>query len=76
MLLWVRRYLIAFAAAFIAIAGAQLLRGRTAEFATLHGLIWSAISSAIFVGTQAYRARKQKPCVVCDATEMGPQKAP
>lgn len=69
ILLWARRFAIVFAVAFVVISGAQLLRGRAAGFAVLHGLVWSAISTAVFIAAQAYRERKQQRCAVCDAID-------
>lgn len=68
-LLWARRFAIIFALAFVVIAGSQLLRGRAVEFAVLHGLLWSAMSAAIFVAAQAYRERKQQRCAICDVID-------
>ena len=68
-LLWPRRFAIIFSIAFVVIAGAQLLRGRTAEDAVLHSLMWSTISAAIFVAAQAYRERRRERCAICDAID-------
>lgn len=68
-LLWPRRFAIIFGVAFVLIAGAQLLRGRTAEAAVLHSLIWSAVSATIFVAAQAHRERRKERCAVCDAID-------
>ena len=46
------------AGAFVVIAGAQLLKGNTLEYALSEGLLWSAISAAIFTAARAYRLRK------------------
>ena len=69
ILLWLRRFAIVFAVAFVVISGAQLLRGRAAGFALLHGLVWSAISTAVFIAAQAHRERKRQRCAVCDAID-------
>ena len=68
-LLWTRRFLVVFAFAFVVIAGAQLLRGRAAQHALVHGLLWSAVSAAIFIGARAYRERRQERCAICDAID-------
>jgi uncharacterized membrane protein len=67
--LWARRFAIIFALAFVVIALAQILRGRTVEYALLHALGWSTISATIFVAAQAHRERKQERCAVCDAID-------
>lgn len=64
-----RRFATVFGVAFVVIAGAQLLRGRTSEVAVLHSLAWSAISATIFVAAQASRERKQERCALCDAID-------
>jgi hypothetical protein len=66
---WVRRFAVIFSLAFLAIAAAQLLRGRTAEYAVLHALGWAAISAIIFVAAQARRERRQQRCAICDAVD-------
>ena len=68
-LLWLRRFSIVFASAFLVIALAQLLRGRTPQFAALHGLVWAAISATIFVAAQAHREHRRQRCGVCDVID-------
>ena len=68
-LLWSRRFAIIFGIAFVTIAGAQLLRGRSVEHAVFHSLMWSAVSAAIFVAAQAYRERGKERCAICDAID-------
>ena len=57
--------MVALAAAFVIITGAQLLRGRPTEEAVTHGLVWSLISAAIFVAVNYFRWRRGQRCVVC-----------
>jgi membrane protein implicated in regulation of membrane protease activity len=66
---WPRRFAVVFGVAFVVIGGAQLLRGRTAEYAALHALVWSAISATIFVAAQARRERRRERCGICDAID-------
>jgi hypothetical protein len=72
-LLWLRRFAIVFGIAFVVITGTQLLRGRSAGLAFLHGLMWSAISAAIFVAAQLLRERRKERCAICDALDDPPQ---
>ena len=71
---WIRRFIIIFGVAFVVIAGAQLLRGRTVQVAALHGFIWSAISATIFVVAQIRRERKLQRCAVCDVIDASTSK--
>lgn len=67
--LWPRRFGIIFGIAFVVIAGAQLLRGRSREDAVIHSLVWSTVSATIFVAAQAHRERRKQRCVVCEAID-------
>lgn len=67
--LWPRRFAIIFGIAFVVIAGAQLLRGRSPEDAVIHSLVWSTVSATIFVAAQAYRERRNERCAVCEAVD-------
>jgi hypothetical protein len=68
---WLRRFTVVFGGAFVLIAAAQLLRGRTLEFATFHGLVWAAVSATIFTGARFYQARQGQHCAICrDTPEM------
>lgn len=68
---WLRRFSIIFLGAFVLIGAAQLLRGRTFEFATLHGLGWAAVSATIFTGARFYQSRQGQHCAICkDTPEM------
>ena len=71
-LFWLRRFAAVFMAAFLFIAAVQMLRGRAADLAVVHGLIWAAISASIFVGTQIYKSRKQEACAICEAVGNSP----
>lgn len=62
---WIRRFLAALTAAFVFITGAQLLRGHPTGDAVTHGVVWSVISAAIFVGVNYFRWRRGQRCVVC-----------
>lgn len=65
---WIRRFLTVFAGAFAIIAVAQLLKGRTAESATLHGLGWAAVTAAVFTTSRIYQSRRQQHCAICRDT--------
>ncbi len=65
---WIRRYVTAFVVAVALIGGSQLLRGHTLGFSTMHGLIWGAISSSIFIATRLFYARRGYACAMCKDT--------
>ncbi|MBY0573483.1 MAG: hypothetical protein K2P84_07355 [Undibacterium sp.] len=71
LLFWIRRFITVFVVAFILIAGAQMLRGHDIAYALEQGLIWSFISSSIFVISRFIQARNKKHCALCrDTPEM------
>jgi hypothetical protein len=65
---WVRRFLSVFAGAFLVIGLAQVLRGHSPGHALLQGVLWGAISSALFTGTRMYRSRQGQRCTLCADT--------
>ena len=68
---WVRRFFTVLALAFVLIAGAHLLRGRSAKYAVSEGIVWSLITASIFISTRLYRSRKGQHCAMCaDTPEM------
>jgi hypothetical protein len=69
---WIRRFLLVFVFAFIAIAGAQFfLRGRPIEPSITHGLLWAVVAAGIFTATRIYRSRRGQHCAICrDTPEM------
>lgn len=64
---WIRRFSLVFAAAVVIIAGAQFAKGHTLRYAVTQGLLWGAISSAIYLGALFYRIRKSRQCAICPA---------
>jgi hypothetical protein len=63
---WLRLFLIAFCVAFVAITGAQALKGHTMTYALTQGLLWAGISAVVFVGAAVHRWRKGQACALCD----------
>jgi hypothetical protein len=70
---WIRRYVLVLVIAFVVIAGAQLLRGRTFDSSILEGLIWSVVSASIFVGARLYQSRKGVYCAICNDMPVKPE---
>ena len=64
-----RLFLAVFVGAFAIIGGAQFLKGHTLNYSVTQGLLWGAISAAIFVAAHYYRRRKGQRCVVCEVTK-------
>ena len=60
----VPRYLAAFAVAVLVIAGAQFLKGHSANDALIQGLIWGFISSTIYILAYHFNTRKTASCPV------------
>jgi len=52
-----RRYLLAFVVSSIVIATAQVLKGHPLALAAPDGLLWGAISSAVYTSVLAYKLR-------------------
>jgi hypothetical protein len=68
---WIRRFLFVFSAAWIIIAGAQLLKGHTFDYSAKQGLLWAAISATVFITARIYQSRQKQHCALCrDTPEM------
>jgi hypothetical protein len=61
----IRGFLVVLAGAFVVIAGAQLLKGNTVEYAVSEGLLWSLISAVVFTVARVHRWRKGQYCAAC-----------
>ena len=70
----IRGFLVVLAGAFIVIAGVQLLKGNSVEYAAPEGLLWSMITAVVFTVARAYRLRKGQYCAVCG--DLPPMSAP
>ncbi len=62
---WIRRFVLAFGVAVLLITGAQVLRGHELRYALVQGLIWGAVSAAIFTYVQIRKFRNGMHCAVC-----------
>jgi len=65
---WIRRFAVVFAGAFVVIAAAQLLKGRTAMHAATEGLVWAAVAASIFVAARLIQSRRGRHCALCRDT--------
>ncbi len=69
---WIRRFLTAFAGAFVLLAGVAALRGHATRDALAHGLMWGSISALLFTGSHIQGARRGRRCAWCaGAPESG-----
>ncbi|HEX5236302.1 MAG TPA: hypothetical protein VFW25_13330 [Silvibacterium sp.] len=62
---WIFRFLFVFAGAAPIIAGAQFLKGHTVRYSIGQGLIWGAITAAVYVAALLYQRRKGRQCATC-----------
>lgn len=77
MAFWIRRFVLVYLIALVAIGAAQWLRGRSIEVAIGHAMVWAAISSVVFVSARLYQARRGRHCSLCaDTPEMAHQGRP
>jgi hypothetical protein len=58
-------YATSFAVAFLVIALAQSAKGHDGRYALTQGLLWGAISAAIFVAAAIHRWRRARSCPLC-----------
>jgi hypothetical protein len=63
---WIVQYLIMLAMVFVILALVQYLKGRGLAYATEFGILWSFITSTIFLGTRMYKYRKHTYCALCN----------
>ncbi len=74
---WIRRFVLVYLIALVAIGAAQWLRGRSIEVAAEHALIWAAVSAVVFISVRLYHARRGRHCALCgDTPEMAGQGPP
>jgi hypothetical protein len=72
---WLRRFVAVYLIASLVIAGAQSLKGHTLHYAALQGLVWGAMSAAIFVIARMVQSSRGEHCAICrDTPQM--RKAP
>lgn len=64
---WIGQYLVAVASMFaLLLAIDVLMRGEAFARAWPSALLWSAVASAIFIGTRYRNMRKGVDCAVCE----------
>ena len=75
MAFWVRRFAVVFAAAFVLVAAAQLLRGHPTAVAASQGLVWTAVSTSIFIASRIHQSRQGRHCALCNDTPESPARS-
>jgi hypothetical protein len=67
---WIAQYLIAVSGMFALLLIIDLVaRGETFARAWPSSLIWSAVASALFIGTRYRNMKRGIECAVCDALD-------
>lgn len=65
---WIKRTVAVFVVVGSALFVVGLLKGRAPDAALTFAAGWSAITTAIFVGTRAVRSRRGEACALCQDT--------
>ena len=70
---WVKRTSLVFSVVFVVLVAVELLKGHGLEAGLLFALLWSVISTAVFIGTRIFYVSRGKNCPMCNDL---PQQAP
>lgn len=65
---WIKRFSFVFLIVLVVLSLVRLLKGDSFADAIVFSLIWSTISSAVFVGSRLYQSSKNRECVICNDT--------
>ena len=63
---WTRRGLSVFSLVFALLLAVELLKGHELPAGVRFGLIWSAIATAVFLGTRIFYVSRGKNCPLCN----------
>jgi hypothetical protein len=66
---WIVQYLIAVVTMAALLVGIDMMGGETFARALLSALAWSAIASALFIGTRYRNMKRGLACSVCDTLD-------
>jgi hypothetical protein len=66
---WIVQYLIAVVTMTALLVGIDMLGGETFVRALLSAAAWSAVASALFIGTRYRNMKRNIACGVCDALD-------
>jgi len=66
---WIVQYLIAVVTMTALLLALDMMGGETFVRALLSALAWSAIASALFIGTRYRNMKRNIACSVCDALD-------
>ena len=70
---WLKRTLLVFTITFILLVAVELLKGHGLEAGLQFALVWSAIATAVFIGTRIFYVSRGKNCPLCNDL---PQRSP
>ena len=73
VLFWLKRTLLVFNITFILLVAVELLMGHGLEAGLQFALVWSAIATAVFIGTRIFEVSRGKNCPLCNDL---PQRSP
>ena len=70
---WIKRTSLVFSVVFVVLLAVELLKGHGLEAGAQFALLWSAISTATFIGTRIFYVIRGKNCPLCNDL---PQRTP
>ena len=70
---WLKRALLVFSVVFPVLVAVELLKGHGLDAGLQFALLWSAIATAVFIGTRIFYVSRGKNCPLCNDL---PQRAP
>ncbi len=65
---WFKRWFLVFVSVFTLLSIVYIIKGYEVSNAFLSALIWSLISTTVFVATRLYHSTKGKKCAMCNDT--------
>lgn len=65
---WIKRAVLVFSCVTLLLFVVQLIKGYSTIEAIEYALLWAFISTAIFMATRLYYARKGVACAICQDT--------
>jgi hypothetical protein len=70
---WLKRGLFVLSATFVLLFVVEILKGHGLEPSAEFGIIWSAISTTIFLGTRIFYVSRGKNCPMCNDLPIRPK---
>ena len=66
---WIVQYLLAVVSMTLLLTAIDMMGGETLQRALLSALAWSAVASALFIGTRYRNMKRGIACAVCDTLD-------